>query len=108
MIHQLSRTVVIAVATLFLASMVAMAAGEMVSGTVEKMDSAKGTISIKSSDGKTVELQATPELLVGLQRGDAVQVSTSGTKATAIRKSATGGTPGASPGGTPGTPPRSQ
>jgi len=80
------RTLIVALAGLFVASAVALAAEGMVSGTVQNVDPQQGRITISAGEDKTVELRAPAELLVGLQSGDAVEVKVSGQKATYIRK----------------------
>jgi hypothetical protein len=69
---------------LCIVSAVALAAEETVSGTVQQMNTATGTLTLRSEDGKTVELTAPPALLHELQTGDAVEVSTSGNEVTRI------------------------
>ena len=86
MVRTLRSTLAVALAMLFVASAVALAADETVSGTIQSVDARKGQITVKSEAGQTVELQAPVELLAGLQAGDAVEVRMSGQKARLIRK----------------------
>jgi hypothetical protein len=86
MFYKLSRLLAVAFAVLFIASTVALAAEESLSGTVQSVNAREGTFTLKSEDGKTVEFQAPAALLTGLQTGDAVQVRASGKQATMINK----------------------
>jgi len=86
MFRTLRSTLAIALAALFVVSAVALAADTTMSGTVQKVDTQKGQITLRSDEGKTVELQAPADLLAGLQTGDAVEVKVSGQKATLIHK----------------------
>src|SRR5262245_29331021 len=86
MVRTLRRTLVVALAMVFVASAVALAADETVSGTIQNLDASKGQLTLKSEEGQTVQLQAPAELLAGLHAGDAVEVKVSGQKATLIRK----------------------
>jgi hypothetical protein len=86
MFYKLSRLLAVAFAVLFITSAVALAAEESLSGTVQSVNAREGTLTLKSEDGKTVELQAPAALLTGLQTGDAVQVRASGKQATMIHK----------------------
>jgi len=86
MFRTLRSTLIVALAMLFVASAVALAAEGTVSGTVQNVDPQQGRITLNSGEDKTVELRAPAELLVGLQTGDAVEVKISGQKATFIRK----------------------
>lgn len=79
-----SRVLVMVVAVVFAVSAVALAAD--MAGTITKVNAQKGTLTVQSTDGKQVELQAPAEMLAGLQEGDVVQVKTSGKKATDIQK----------------------
>ncbi len=79
-------TLTVALAVLFIASAVALAAEATVSGTVQNVDAQQGRITLSSGEDKTVELRAPAALLEGLQSGDAVEVKVSGQKATFIRK----------------------
>ena len=86
MFRTLRSTLAIALAALFVVSAVALAADTTMSGTVQKVDTQKGQITLRSDEGKSVELQAPADLLAGLQTGDAVEVKVSGQKATMIHK----------------------
>ena len=86
MFRTIRSTVVVALAVLFVASAVALAADETVLGTVQSMDVQKGRITLQSTAGKTVELQAPTALLAGLETGDAVEVKISGQKAMMIHR----------------------
>jgi len=86
MFRTFCNTLIVALAGLFVASAVALAAEGTVSGTIQNVDAQQGRITISSGEDKTVELRAPAELLVGLQDGDAVEVKVSGKNATYIRK----------------------
>lgn len=86
MIRTLRSTLAVALAVLFVASAVALAAEGTVSGTVQNVDPQQGRITLSSGEDTIVELRAPAELLAGLQSGDAVEVKVSGQKATFIRK----------------------
>ena len=86
MYRTLSKTVVCVLAVLFVISAVAIAADQKVSGTIESVDTAKGALTLQTTDGQTMQLQAPMELLSHLQTGDVVEVTKSGDKATAITK----------------------
>jgi hypothetical protein len=115
MVRILRSTLIVALAVLFVVPVVALAADETVSGTIQSVDTRKGQITLKSDEGKTVQLQAPAALLAGLEAGDAVQVKVSGQKATMIHRQEgaqrpdMGGTmPRQQPGQQPGTMPRQQ
>ena len=76
----------VALAVLFVASAVALAAQETVSGTVENVDPQQGRMILRADEGKAMELRAPTDLLTGLQDGDAVEVKISGQQATFIQK----------------------
>jgi hypothetical protein len=82
--YRLRTLLAAAFVVLFIVSTVALAAEETVSGTVQQMNMKEGTLSLRSEDGKTVELTAPPSLLHELQTGDAVEVRTSGNEVTRI------------------------
>jgi hypothetical protein len=82
--RKLSSILVVVFALVVALSSVGMA-GDM-AGTVTGVNAEKGTLTLQSTDGKTVELQASAEMLADLQAGDVIQVSTSGNKATEIKK----------------------
>jgi hypothetical protein len=86
MFYKLSRLLAVAFAVLFIASTVALAAEESLSGTVQSVNAREGTITLKSDNGKTVELKAPAALLTDLQAGDAVEVKAAGNQATMINK----------------------
>src|SRR5262249_44163262 len=76
----------VVLAALFVASAVALAAEETVSGSVQNVDPQQGRMILRANEGKTMELRAPGELLTGLQDGDAVEVKISGQRATFIQK----------------------
>ena len=82
----LRSTLIVALAVLFIASAVALAAEATISATVQNVDAQQGRITLNSGEDKTVELRAPAALLDGLQSGDVVEVKVSGPKATFIRK----------------------
>jgi hypothetical protein len=84
MFYKFSKLLAAACAVLFIVSTVALAAEETVSGTVQQMNARQGTLTLRSQDGKTVELTAPATLLNDLQTGDAVQVRTSGNRVIGI------------------------
>lgn len=86
MFRTLRSILAVALATLFVASAVALAAVATVTGTVENVDPQQGRMILKAEEGKTMELRAPGELLTGLQNGDAVEVKLSGRRATYIRR----------------------
>jgi Cu/Ag efflux protein CusF len=86
MFRTIRSTLVVALAVLFVASAVALAADETVLGTVQKVDVQKGRITLQSPEGQNMELQAPAALLAGLETGDAVEVKISGQKATMIHR----------------------
>jgi len=86
MFHTFRSTLAVALAVLCVASAVALAAKETVSGTVENVDPQQGRMILRAEEGKAMELRAPAELLIGLQNGDAVEVKLSGQRATFIRK----------------------
>ena len=86
MFHTFRSTLAVALAVLCVASAVALAAKETVSGTVEHVDPQQGRMILRAEEGKAMELRAPAELLIGLQNGDAVEVKLSGQRATFIRK----------------------
>src|SRR5262245_3927952 len=77
MVRILCGTLIVALAVLFVAPAVALAADETVSGTIQSVDTRKGQITLKSEEGQTVQLQAPAALLAGLETGDAVEVKVS-------------------------------
>src|SRR5437899_12547716 len=74
MFYKLSKLLAAAFAVLFIVSTVALAAEETVSGTIQQMNAKQGTLTLRSEDGKTVELTAPAALLHELQTGDAVEL----------------------------------
>jgi len=86
MARTLRRTLAVALAVLCVASIVALAADTTMVGTVQQVDPNKGHITLRSEEGKTVQLQAPAALLTSLQAGDAVEVKVSGQKATVIHR----------------------
>jgi len=59
---------------LLVASSIALATNETVSGIIQNIDFQKGQIVLKSTAGRIIELQAPAELVAGLEAGEAVQV----------------------------------
>jgi len=86
MFRTIRSILAVALAVLFVASAVALAADETMLGTIQKMDVQKGRITLQSTEGKSVELQAPAALLAGLETGDAVEVKITGQKATMIHR----------------------
>ena len=84
MFGKLSKLLAAAVAVLLVGSTVVLAAEEVVSGTIQQMNTSQGTLILRSNDGQTVELTAPAVLLHELQTGDAVEVSTAGNYVTGI------------------------
>jgi hypothetical protein len=84
MFYKLSKLLAAAFAVLFIVSTVALAAEETVSGTIQHMNVQEGTLTLRSEDGKIVELTAPANLLHELQTGDAVEVRASGKYVTEI------------------------
>ena len=60
--------------------------GEAVSGTIQEVNTQEQSITLKTTTGPTVNLQAPAELLSGLQVGDVVEVKMSGTQAMEIHQ----------------------
>jgi hypothetical protein len=86
MVCTLRRTLAVALAVLCVASVVALAADTTVVGTIQHIDPTKGHLTLRSEEGKTVQLQAPAALLSSLQAGDAVEVKVAGQKATLIHR----------------------
>jgi Cu/Ag efflux protein CusF len=86
MFRTIRSPLLVALVVLFVASAVALAADATMLGTVQKLDVQKGRITLQSTEGKSVELQAPAALLAGLETGDAVEVKMSGQKATMIHR----------------------
>jgi hypothetical protein len=84
MFSKFSKLLAAACAVLFVVSTAALAAEEIVSGTVQHMSVSDGTLTLRSEDGRIVELTAPGALLHDLQTGDAVEVSTSGKRVTRV------------------------
>ena len=59
---------------------------EAVSGTIQEVNTQEQSITLKTTTGPTVNLQAPAELLAGLQVGDVVEVKMSGTQAMEIHQ----------------------
>jgi sporulation protein YlmC with PRC-barrel domain/Cu/Ag efflux protein CusF len=59
---------------------------ETISATVQGVDAQQETVTLRTSDGETVDLRAPAELLAGLQSGDAVEVAMVGKEVRAIHK----------------------
>src|SRR5262245_3693955 len=86
MCRTLHSILAVALALLLVASAVALAAEETVSGTVENVDPQQGRMILRAEEGKVMELRAPADLLTGLQNGDAVEVKLSGQRATFIQR----------------------
>jgi hypothetical protein len=86
MFRTICRTLVVALTVLCAVSTVALAADETVLGTIQKLDVQQGRMTLQSTEGKTVVLQAPAALLADLEAGDAVAVKVSGQKATLIQR----------------------
>jgi Cu/Ag efflux protein CusF len=88
MFSKRSTLLATAFAVLFVVSTLPLAAQETTSGTVQgtvqQMDAKAGTLTLRSEDGRMVELTAPATLLHDLQTGDAVEVRTSGNQVTTI------------------------
>jgi hypothetical protein len=84
MFGKLSKLLATAVAVLLVGSTVVLAAEEVVSGTIQQMNTSEGTLTLRSEDGRLVELTAPWTLLRDLQAGDAVEVGTAGQYVTRI------------------------
>jgi hypothetical protein len=78
MFGKLSKILAAAFAVLLVVSTVALAAAETVSGTIQQLNATEGTLTLRSEDGKTVELVTPVGLLHELQTGDAVELRASG------------------------------
>ena len=86
MYRTLHKTMIVALAILCVASTVARAADETLSGTVQNVDPQQGRLTVKAGEDNIVELRAPAELLTDLQSGDVVEVKRSGQQATFIRR----------------------
>lgn len=86
MFRTLRRTTLVALAVVLVASAVALAADGTVSGTLQQVDPQKERITLKSDEGKIVELQAPASLLSGLRAGDTVAVRMTEQQVTSIYK----------------------
>jgi len=86
MFRKLSSILAVGLAMLLVASAVTLAAEETMAGTVQKVDPQSGRITLRSEEGKTMELQAPAALLEDLETGDIVLVRMSGQKAMDIQK----------------------
>lgn len=86
MFHTLYKTITVALAVLWVTSVVALAANDTISGTVQNVDPQQGRITVRAGGDNVVELRAPAELLLGLQNGDAVEVKRSGQQATFIQR----------------------
>ena len=84
MCAKLSKLLAAACVVLVVVSTVALAAEETVSGMIQQMNTKEGTLTLRSEDGRIVELTAPATLLNELQTGDAVEVRTSGNYVTGI------------------------
>lgn len=96
MFRTLRLTTFVTLAVLLVTSTLGLAANTAMSGTLQNVDAQRGRITLKSDEGKTVELQAPASLLTGLQAGDAVEVRMSGEQATSIHKQGGTSRPGMS------------
>jgi hypothetical protein len=86
MLRILRKTVIVILTGLCLASAVALAAEDTLSGTVQNVDPRQGRLIVSVQKDHVVELRAPTELLTGLQVGDVVEVRRSGQQATEIRR----------------------
>ncbi len=86
MCRTLRSILTVVLALLLVASAVARAAEDTVSGTVENVDPQQGRMILRAEEGKVMELRAPADLLTGLQNGDAVEVKLSGQRATFIQR----------------------
>lgn len=86
MFRKLSSILAVGLALLLVASAVTLAADETMAGTVQKVDPQSGRFTLRSEEGKIMELQAPAALLEDLETGDIVLVRLSGQKATNIQK----------------------
>ena len=86
MFRTLRKTLTVALAVLYVTSVVALAADGTVSGTVQNVDPQQGRITVRAGEDNVVELRAPAELLIGLKSGDAVEVKRSGQQATFIKR----------------------
>jgi sporulation protein YlmC with PRC-barrel domain len=68
------------------ASMVDTRTERMVSGTIADLDLQRGSFTLKTSTGETIDLVAPSALLAGLAAGDVVEVSRAGKVVTTISK----------------------
>src|SRR5256885_1347624 len=67
MVRTRRRPLAVALAVLCVASVVALAADTTVAGTIQHVDPNKGHLTLRSEEGKTVQLQAPAALLTSLQ-----------------------------------------
>jgi hypothetical protein len=86
MFRTLRKTMLVALAILYVAFAVVRAADETLSGTIQNVDPQQGRLTVKAGEDNVVELRAPAELLTGLQSGDVVEVKRSGQQATFIRR----------------------
>jgi Cu/Ag efflux protein CusF len=63
---------------------------EIISATVQGVDAQQETVTLRTSDGETVDLRAPADLLAGLQAGDAVDVAMVGKEVRTIHKKGDG------------------
>jgi Cu/Ag efflux protein CusF len=63
---------------------------EIISATVQGVDAQQETVTLRTSDGETVDLRAPADLLAGLQAGDAVEVAMVGKEVRTIHKKGDG------------------
>lgn len=89
----LRRTLTVVLTVLCIACAVALAAEDILSGTVQNVDPHQGRLTVRAGEDHIVELRAPAELLPGLQNGDAVEVTRSGRHATLIRRQERGQRP---------------
>lgn len=86
MLRTLAKTLTVALALLGLMSPVALAADDLLSGTVQNVDPQQGRITVRVGEDRVLELHAPAELLIGLKSGDAVEVKKSGQQARFIKR----------------------
>ena len=86
MFHKRTKTLVLALVLLFVASACSDSPGQKVSGTIAHVDATEGTITLMTADGTTRELQASQKLLASLTSGDSVEVEVEGNTAKVVHK----------------------
>ena len=86
MLRALSKTQTVALPLVCLLFTMALAADDLISGTVQNVDPQQERITVRVGEDKVLELRAPSELLIGLKSGDAVEVKKSGQQATFIKR----------------------